>query len=110
MAVQGLLNHPAMAPLAKTIGYIQKDRIKVMLFQYQQQQQVIEIAASTENPRGHPMNNQRSFIRSVSIASAPGPDLTNFPKTGSQIKKFASAISCATGYRWLINGQKPAKS
>jgi hypothetical protein len=99
-----------MAPLAKTIGYIQKDEIEVTLFQYQQQQQAIEIAASTENPRGHPTNNQRSFIRSVSIASAPGPDLTNVPKTGSQIKQFAIAVSRATGYRWLKEWAKPAKS
>jgi hypothetical protein len=33
-AVQGLLNHPAMAPLAKMIGYIQEDKIKVTLIQY----------------------------------------------------------------------------
>jgi hypothetical protein len=101
LTMQALLAHPKMASFARTIGYVQPEDVEVALFQYQQQQEAIAIAASTDNPRGRPTDDERSFIRSVGIASAPGSQSTDVPKSSSLVKQFLGAVSRRTGYRYV---------
>ena len=60
LVFNGILNHPKMAPYVKNAGILLEGEKAVMIFN--EQKETLTVAAATDNPRGHPNDDQSKFI------------------------------------------------
>lgn len=108
VVLQGTLQHPKMASIAKAVGYIQPEEVILAVFKQQQQYEAIAKALETDKTKGRVCDDQSNFVDSVFLANAANVDSEDAPSLNSQARSLPMPRSSAL--RRLKNGiQRRAK-